>query len=84
MTAHELARQLFEGPDVMVVHNGHEQGVYEVRDLNPIQIHLDIPENKGRWYYGDHEECEGPNRNDFQCSYCASFGDPVAAVKVSS
>lgn len=57
MTAHELARRLLEGPDLMVTVSGYEGGVDEVTHImgeRPLHINVNTA-----WYYGKHEFCNG-------------------------
>jgi len=52
MTAHELARTLLEGPDLMVTVRGYEGGVDEVGYVKPpTPIHYDAHTES---YYGRH------------------------------
>jgi hypothetical protein len=53
MTTHELAKQLLDGPDLMVTIPGYEGGVNEVETINkPTPILLN---KHTEWYYGKHE-----------------------------
>ena len=53
MTAHELARQLLAGPDLMVTVRGYEDGVDEINTVEPPKPL--ILNKYDAWYYGDHE-----------------------------
>ena len=53
MTTHELAKQLLEGPDVMVTISGYEGGVDEIKTIHPMKS-LKTHVNDA-WYYGPHE-----------------------------
>ena len=76
MTAHELARQLLAGPDLMVTRRGYEGGVSEVTEIMPPQlIHLD---HNTAWYYGKHEYHD----TDY-CGTCVDIlGDLPAASAI--
>ena len=55
MTAHELARKLLGGPDLLVTRRGYEGGVHEITTVvSPCPIHIDIHSRSGS-YYGPHE-----------------------------
>jgi hypothetical protein len=55
MTAHQLARKLLEGPDVMVTVRGYEGGVDEITGIQkPEELILNF-HDKDSWYYGNHE-----------------------------
>jgi len=52
MTAHELAKQLLEGPDLIVTVSGYEGGVDEITSIDspePIKLNVNT-----EWYYGKH------------------------------
>jgi hypothetical protein len=63
MTAHELARQLLAGPDLMVTRRGYEGGVEEITDvMEPTALALDLYVGRewvGRHNYVDYPE-DGP------------------------
>lgn len=54
MTAHELARKLLEGPDLMVTVRGYEVGVDEIINISePRELSLNVyPEED--WWCGRH------------------------------
>ena len=66
MTAHELARKLLAGPDVMVTVRGYEGGVNEIKFVQePQKLALNANDENDHWYgrhtyvmydeYEDHE-----------------------------
>lgn len=63
MTAHELAKQLLELPDVMLTVRGYEGGVDEITSVSqPKELALNVHEE---WYYGKHEYVDpGYNSDD--------------------
>lgn len=70
MTAHELARKLLEGEDLLVTVRGYEGGVDEVGYVqDPQPIHYDA---NTEWYRGRHEYHEGEGT----CVFC-DFEEPV-------
>ena len=57
MTAHELAKLLLDGPDLMVTRRGFEGGAHEITNIDsPVPIHLNM--NGPGSYCGPHEYCE--------------------------
>jgi hypothetical protein len=56
MTAHELARLLLAGPDVLVVLDGYEGGLTEARPPRPIRIALNVHDRR---YAGPHDHPDG-------------------------
>ena len=73
MTAHELARRLLEGPDLMVTVNGYEDGVDEINTVSEQSLHLNV---NSAWYYGRHGDCNSP--------YCAICFDAPGTPTVKS
>lgn len=58
MTAHELARLLLDGSDLLVTIEGYEGGVNRLTNVDqPTPIHLGI--HTTEWYMGNHEYCQG-------------------------
>lgn len=52
MTAHELARRLIEGPDLIVTVRGYEEGSDEINTIEqPKELNLNY---FTVWYYGNH------------------------------
>ena len=71
MTAHELAKVLFDGPDLMVTVRAYEGGVNEIESVSkPTAIHLKS-HSDSEWYYGRHEY-----HNADCCVHC-SWDEPV-------
>ncbi len=68
MTSHELARQLLEGPDLLVTIRGYEYGVNEVTGICPPPL-LHLEANKGSKWCGLHEYHEG----DEMCCNCLNI-----------
>ena len=55
MTAHELAKMLLNGPDLMVTTRAYEGGVNEIESVGkPTAIHLKS-HSDSQWFYGKHE-----------------------------
>ena len=83
MTAHELARVLLEGPDLMVTVGGYEGGVNEIERVRPPRpIHLNI--NTG-WYYGKHDyhedgRCIGSGDVNLEASHAAPEDQAIHIV----
>jgi hypothetical protein len=66
MTAHELARKLLAGPDLMVTVRGYEGGVNEITKVyEPDNLMLNYYESDA-WYYGRHEYRYKGSENDRQ------------------
>jgi hypothetical protein len=64
MTAHELAKILLEGPDLMVTVRGYESGVDEIKSVEKPRL-LYLKFHDGEYYFGEHtydyygiKECE--------------------------
>lgn len=65
MTAHELAKKLLEGPNLMVTVRGYEGGVDEITTVSePEDMMLNYNE---AWYYGKHEYMTYNKENERGC-----------------
>lgn len=62
MKAHELAKLLLAGPDLMVTVRGYEGGVDEITSVSPPEC-IKLNEHDA-WYYGKHEY---KDKTDYDC-----------------